>query len=137
MDKEDLKTTNISGPISLLQPDPKCSSPKHKKSRKLVEQKDLKTTNISGPIPLIQPSLELQLEVPYAVNPEARQDKGKDFKKLLPYPLDIGKTVDKSQIDASRTPVGRPPRPKQQVVQALLCKTKMKFEDFEPLIETL
>lgn len=45
------------------------------------------------------------------------------------------KAVSPGQFGPPRRAAGRPPRPKQVIVQALLCEKKRKFEDFEPLIE--
>ena len=60
--------------------------------------------------------------------------KGKEVKFKIPYQLGEGKDLVMSDV-GPRKGSGRPPRPKQVIVQALVCEKKRKFEEFEPLLD--
>ncbi|KMT14848.1 hypothetical protein BVRB_3g065710 [Beta vulgaris subsp. vulgaris] len=39
------------------------------------------------------------------------------------------------KVEPNSKSMGRPPKPKRKIVQALVCEKKRKFEEFEPLLE--
>ena len=59
---------------------------------------------------------------------------GNETKFKIPYQLEKGKELVISDVGPRKGP-GRPPRPKQVIVQALVCEKKRKFEEFEPLLD--
>ena len=70
------------------------------------------------------------------ISPSVNLEKSEGKAPQILAPAHLGsRPLDKSLIGPPLRAVGRPPRPKQQVVQTLLCEKKRKFEEFEPIIE--
>ncbi|KMT08661.1 hypothetical protein BVRB_6g139370 isoform B [Beta vulgaris subsp. vulgaris] len=94
------------------------------------QEKDRKLVTVKTSQP-IAPTVDT---VPEEKKPSQGPKPGNDFKFKIPYQLEKGKEVVLCDV-GPRKGSGRPPRPKQIIVQALVCEKKRKFEEFEPLID--
>lgn len=95
---------------------------------KLIKEEIVQLSDTCG-----QPSSELKINPAMESGAKDSPSKGKKLKIL--HHNDTENIVDPSLLGPPRRPAGCPPKPRRQIVQALLCEKKRKFEDFEPLVE--